>query len=74
MKKNINTIIVDVINQQLREKNITAYKMSKDLQINEGNLSGVLNKKRNVSLKILNKIFNYLELKDIKFYFKEDNC
>ena len=48
-----------------REK-VTAYRLSKDLGIDEGQLSRFLNSKINISLKKLEQIANYLSY-DIEF-------
>lgn len=53
--------IQEQINEILKSKNITKYRLSKDTEIDESQLNKFFNYKTNLSLKNIVKILDYLE-------------
>lgn len=53
--------IQEQINEILKNKNITKYRLSKDTEIDENQINKFFNYKTNLSLKNIIKILDYLE-------------
>lgn len=64
--------IIEQIKKVMEDKNITTYRMCKDLGISEGNLSRFFSGKENISLDRLKVILDYLELTDVILIFKDE--
>lgn len=52
----------EIIRKSLSDKKISAYQLSKDLKINQGQLSRFLNYNDQLSTKNLQRIFDYLKI------------
>lgn len=53
--------IQEQINEIIKNKNITKYRLSKETQIDESQLNKFFNNKTNLSLKNIIKILDYLD-------------